>query len=234
MKTVVLFDIDGTLLASGGVGRRAFEKELGARIGVLGARGAPGYRYDGKTDRQIARELMRQAGHDDGAIDAMIEPLIADYLVRLREELDEGAPGLRVHAGIFPLLDALEARDDVVLGLLTGNVVGGAALKLGAAGIAPQRFVVGAYGSDHEHRPELPAIAQRRAAALLGCDVPGRAIVIIGDTPADVECGRGIGARAIGVATGHFSVDDLASHDPYAVFPDLSDLDAVLEAICNA
>ena len=234
MKTVVLFDIDGTLLASGGVGRRAFEGAMGARIGAVMARGTPDYRYDGKTDRQIGRDLLRLAGHTDDAIDEMLDDIIADYLVRLREELATGASNVRVHTGILALLDALEARDDAVVGLLTGNVVDGAVLKLTAAGIAPQRFAVGAFGSDHELRPELPAIAQRRAAALLGCEVPGRAIVIIGDTPADVHCGRGIGARAIAVATGHFSVAELASHAPHAVFADFSDIDAALRAIFDA
>ena len=234
MKTVVLFDIDGTLLASGGVGRRAFEGALESRLGALGARGAPDYRYDGKTDRQIGRDVLRHAGRSHAEIDLMLDELIADYLVRLREELDAGAPGMRVHAGILPLLDALEARDDAVLGLLTGNVMAGAALKLGAAGIEPARFLVGAFGSDHELRSELPPIAQRRASALLRCDVPGRSMVIIGDTPADVQCGRGIGARAIAVATGHFSVTDLGEHAPHAVFADLTDIAAVLEAIFDA
>ncbi len=234
MKTVVLFDIDGTLLASGGVGRRAFEGALEARVGAVHARGAPDYRYDGKTDRQIGRELLRHAGHADAAIDAMLDAIIADYLVRLRAELGAGAPGLRVHAGILGLLDALEARDDVLLGLLTGNVADGAALKLGAAGILPQRFVVGAFGSDHELRPELPAIAQQRASARLGYDVLGASVVIIGDTPADVQCGRGIGARAVAVATGHFSVAELAAHGPQAVFADFSDVAAAVEAICHA
>src|SRR5450759_4382660 len=141
---------------------------------------------------------------------------------------------MKVHAGIHALLDALEARADVLLGLLTGNIAGGAALKLGAASIAPHRFRVGAYGSDHEHRSELPAIALARASELLGYGVAGRSVIIVGDTPADVQCGRGIGARAVAVATGHFTVADLAAHDPYAVFEDLSDIDAVLGAICNA
>lgn len=231
MTTVVLFDIDGTILASGGVGRRAFEGALEARVGV---RGAAEYRYDGKTDRQIGRDLMRMAGHADADIDAMLDGIIADYLMRLQGEIDRGVAGVRVHAGILDLLDALEARDDVLLGLLTGNVVDGASLKLRAAGIAPERFRVGAFGSDHEHRPELPAIAQARASALLGHDVAGRSVVIIGDTPADVQCGRGIGARAVAVATGHFTVEQLAEHDPFAVFQDLSDTKAAVGAICDA
>ena len=231
MTNVVLFDIDGTLLASGGVGRRAMEGALHTHFGTVGP---DHYRYDGKTDRQIVRELMRLSGFPDGDIDVRMDTLLADYLARLAIELADKPPGMKVHAGIHALLDALEARADVLLGLLTGNVAGGAALKLGAAGIAPHRFRVGAYGSDNEHRSELPAIALARASELLGYGVAGRSVIIVGDTPADVQCGRGIGARAVAVATGHFTVDDLAAHDPYAVFEDLSDIDAVLGVICDA
>ncbi len=228
---VVLFDIDGTLLASGGVGRRAME---GAMLAQFGTIGPSGYRYDGKTDKQIARESMRMSGFTDADIDARMEVLLADYLGRLERTVESEMRGIRIHAGIPALLDALEARGDVVLGLLTGNIARGAAFKLRAAGLAPERFVVGAFGSDHELRPELPAIAQRRASERLGYAVAGDALVIIGDTPADVECGRRVGARAVAVATGHFSAADLAQHAPHAVFDDFSDVAAALQAICDA
>jgi phosphoglycolate phosphatase-like HAD superfamily hydrolase len=231
MTRVVLFDIDGTLLASGGVGRRAME---GALLAHFGTAGPSGYRYDGKTDRQIARESMRHAGFADADIDERMESLLADYLARLEQAMASGAHDVRTHEGIPELLDALQARGDVLLGLLTGNIAPGAALKLRAAGLEPARFRVGAYGSDHEDRPALPAIAQRRAAELLAHDVQGESVVIIGDTPADVQCGRGIGARAVAVATGHFTMADLAEHAPHAVLEDFSDLDASLGAICNA
>jgi phosphoglycolate phosphatase-like HAD superfamily hydrolase len=136
--------------------------------------------------------------------------------------------------GVPELLDALETRDDVVLGLLTGNLRAGAAIKLTAAGVDIARFRVGAFGSDHHHRPELPAIAQRRAREELGLDVPGERVVVIGDTPADIECGRGIGARAIAVATGRYSVEELERHAPFAVFPTLADTNAVVRAITDA
>lgn len=228
---LVLFDVDGTLLQSDGAGRSAME---GALTTVFGSSGDPSYRYDGKTDRQIVRECMRMQGFSDTDIDARMDALLADYLARLDLELAEGLGNMRVHTGILPLLDALEARIDVLLGLLTGNIAGGASLKLRAAGIAPERFRLGAYGSDHEHRVELPAIAQARASDLLGFGVHGHSVVIIGDTPADVQCGRGIGARAVAVATGHFSVADLAEHRPHAVFADFSDVDAAIGAICDA
>lgn len=231
MKRVVLFDIDGTLLASGGVGRRAME---GALLSHFGTAGPSGYRYDGKTDKQIARESMRMAGFSDATIDERMDVLLGEYVARLTETVESGAHGVRVHAGIAALLDALEARDDVLLGLLTGNIAVGAALKLRAAGLRSERFRVGAYGSDHEHRPELPAIAQGRASAHLGYAVQGDSVVIIGDTPADIECGRGIGARAVAVATGHFAVADLQAHGPHAVFADFTDLEASVAAICDA
>ena len=121
-----------------------------------------------------------------------------------------------------------------MLGLLTGNIAEGAARKLRSAGLDPSRFAVGAFGSDHEHRVELPGIARERASALLGRDVPGAACVIIGDTPSDVACGRSIGARAIAVATGHYDAATLAACDPHAVFADLSDTEAVVRAIVDA
>jgi phosphoglycolate phosphatase len=143
------------------------------------------------------------------------------------------SPPPRVYEGVEALLDALEARDDVTLGLLTGNIEAGARIKLAAVGIDFERFEVNAFGSDHELRPELPAVAQRRAHAHLGYPLPGSSVVVIGDTPADIACGRGIGARAIAVATGRFGVDELARHAPAAVFESLADTDAVLDAILS-
>jgi phosphoglycolate phosphatase-like HAD superfamily hydrolase len=133
--------------------------------------------------------------------------------------------------GIERLLLKLAAEPRVALGLLTGNLVDGAELKLRSAGIDTRQFVVGAYGSDSHDRAELPAIAAARARPLFGHVPSGEEVVIIGDTPADIACGRGIGARAIAVATGAYTVDELAAHDPWALVPDLSDTDAVMSAI---
>ena len=228
---LVLFDIDGTLLNSGGMGRAAMQRALGL---VFGSPGNPSYRYDGKTDKQIVRDVMRLEGHADEHIDARMEKLIELYLDGLREGAKSGKFNVRPLEGVVPLLDALDQRKDVVLGLLTGNVEPGARIKLTAAGIDPDRFRVNAFGSDHEHRPELPAIAQRRAGETLGLDIAGDRLVVIGDTPADIECGRSLGARAIGVASGHYTVEQLQSHKPYAVFPSLKNTQHVLETILNA
>jgi phosphoglycolate phosphatase len=228
---LVLFDIDGTLLNSGGMGRAAMQRALGL---VFGSPGNPSYRYDGKTDKQIVREVMRMEGHSDEHIDSRMEKLVGLYLEGLREGAKSGKFNVRPLEGVPEILDALEERDDVILGLLTGNVEPGARIKLAAAGINPDRFKISAFGSDHEHRPELPGIAQRRAGETLGVDIAGERVVVIGDTPADIECGRSLGARAIGVASGHYTVEQLQAHQPYAVFPSLRNTEEVLETILNA
>jgi phosphoglycolate phosphatase len=225
---LVLFDIDGTLLLTDGAGRRAIHRAL---IEIFGDTGPADHRFDGKTDPQIVRELMRVVGHEDQHIDARMQELFDRYVVCLREELRDPEHRAVPLPGVTELLAALSERDDVALGLLTGNLVEGARAKLEAVGIDPEMFVVGAYGSDHELRPALPAIAQRRARETLGIEARGRDVVVIGDTPADVECGRDIGARAIGVATGHYPTAILAEHGAVAVFPNLTDTDAVVRAI---
>ena len=226
---LVLFDIDGTILRSNGAGRRAM---IGALREIFGGTGPEDHRYDGKTDPQIVREVMRIEGHGDAHIDERMDALMTLYLTHLERELVEA--NTVVYPGIRELLDALEARDDTVLGLLTGNLREGAHAKLRAAGIDPGRFRIGAFGSDHEHRPELPALARQRAQAELGIDLEGEHLVIIGDTPADIECGRALGVRAIGVATGSYSVDELRRHAPHAVFETLADTARVVSAIVDA
>lgn len=225
---LVLFDIDGTLLWTDGAGRRAME---GALFEIFARHGDPAYRYDGKTDKQIAREQMRFAGMDDAVISARMDDVLDAYVLRLERELERDAATSRLCAGVQPLLDAVESHQRATLGLLTGNIEPGARRKLKAVGVDFSRFRANAFGSDHEERPQLPAVAQRRAEALLGATMPGDRIVIIGDTPADIHCGRSLGARAIGVATGRYSVDDLAAHHPSAVFETLEDTAAVLAAI---
>ena len=225
---LVLFDIDGTILLTDGAGKRAIHRAL---TEVFGSTGPDDHPFGGKTDPQIVRELMRIEGHEDPHIDRHIPDVLGRYVAYLHQELAAGAESVRTMPGIHELLDVLEDREDVLLGLLTGNLVDGARAKLDAAGIDITRFRVGAYGSDHEMRGELAAVAQRRAREDLGVEVPGHDVVIIGDTPADLQCGRSIGARAIGVATGHYSAEDLAAYDAAAIFEDLSDTDAVVRVI---
>jgi phosphoglycolate phosphatase-like HAD superfamily hydrolase len=225
---LVLFDIDGTILLTDGAGKRAMDRAL---IEVFGSRGPDDHPFGGKTDPQIVRELMRIVGHEDPHIDTHMPALLDRYLAYLGQELDAGASKVETMPGIHALLDVLDQRHDVIVGLLTGNLVAGARAKLAAVGLEFERFKVGAFGSDHEARGELPAVAQRRAREQLGVDVAGPDVVVIGDTPADIHCGQSIGARAIAVATGHYSVDDLRAHHPAVVFEDLADTAAVVAAI---
>lgn len=227
---LVLFDIDGTMLWTDGAGRRAME---GALYALFGTTGDPAYRYDGKTDRQIAREELRASGVDDATIDARMHELLDAYVERLSDALSRDPTAARLCGGVLPLLDALEAHGGATLGLLTGNVEEGARQKLRAVGVDFARFRVSAFGSDHEERPELPAVAQRRAREILGLELTGHELVIIGDTPADIHCGRSLGVRAIGVATGRYSVEDLLAHAPHAAFATLDDTDAVLTALLD-
>jgi phosphoglycolate phosphatase len=227
---LVLFDIDGTILLTDGAGKRAIHRAL---IEIFGATGPEDHAFGGKTDPQIVRELMRHVGHGDEHIDARMTELLDLYVVYLHEELSSGAEGVRLMPGVRELLDALDERDDVIIGLLTGNLEEGARAKLRSAGIDPGRFVVGAFGSDHEERGELPAVAQRRAHEQLGVVVSGPDVIVIGDTPADIHCGRGVGARAIAVATGHYTMAELREHTPAALFLDLSGTADVVRAILD-
>lgn len=224
---VVCFDIDGTLIWTDGAGRRAIHRAL---LQILGTAGPiETFRFDWRTDGEIVTRLAEAAGLRPDA--ELVARVLERYVAMLEEELARRGHRTTVLPGVTQILGALEARRDCVLGLVTGNVVAGARLKLGSAGIDPARFRVGAFGTDSQARPELPSIAQQRASELLGRPVPGSDLVIIGDTPADVQCGRGIGARAIGVGTAAYTAEQLIAAGADAAFSDLSDVTAVMEAI---
>jgi phosphoglycolate phosphatase len=226
---LVLFDIDGTLLWSDGAGRSAITAALLDEMGATGP--IEGFRFDGKTDPQIVHELMLAAEHPHAHSSSHIQAVCHRYVELLQRELAAGRRSPYVYPGVGELLDALEHRPDAVLGLLTGNLVDGARLKLASVGIDFDRFPVGAFGSDAAEREKLPAVAAARAAPLMGEAPRGDKIVIIGDTPADVTCGASVGARPIAVATGHYGVETLRAAGAYAVFEDFSDTDGVLAAI---
>lgn len=226
---LVLFDIDGTLLLTAGAGRRAIVTAISEAVGHSGSLNQ--VRFDGKTDPQIVAELLEAAGHRGPHAPDRVEGLCRRYVDLLALELQRPTSRTTIMPGVLQLLDRLEAENGVVLGLLTGNVADGAALKLKSGGLDPNRFRIGAYGSDAAHRPDLPPIAARRAESLFGRVPSGPEVVIIGDTPADIACGECISARAVAVATGAYSVTDLQACGPHAVFETLSDTDRVVEAI---
>ncbi len=229
MPNLVLFDIDGTLLLTAGAGRRAIVAAL--REEVDDPRAYEGIRFDGKTDPQIVAEMLEAAGQSAARDSERVRRLCRRYLELLALELQRPTTRTTLMPGVERLLDRLDASPGVVLGLLTGNLAEGAALKLRSGGIDPARFRVGAYGSDAAHRPLLPEIAARRAEPIFGRIPGGSEVVIIGDTPADIHCGQGISARALGVATGSYTMSDLEACGAHAVFGNLSDTEGVMEAI---
>jgi phosphoglycolate phosphatase-like HAD superfamily hydrolase len=230
MRRLILFDIDGTLLNADGAGKRAVNDALVEVFGTTGP--IDRYSFAGRTDPQIARALMTADGMAQDEVDARLDALWESYLGHLRREIEDAE--VRPLPGVPALLERVEgAGGDVVMGLLTGNIREGARIKVEAAGLGWERFRVGAFGSDHADRPELPAVAVRRARDLTGVDFAGKEIVILGDTPFDIECGAHLGVRTVAVATGHHPPDELAAHGPDHLFADFRDTDAVWDAIAG-
>ena len=220
---LVLFDIDCTLVDAHGAGGRAILRAIKDAYGVEGELGD--YSFHGRTDPGIISDLATLWGADGrGDVDACI----ARYLELLGSEIDGGE--VETLPGIRELVTALAADRRALVGLLTGNVEKGARLKLEPTGLL-SLFKVGAYGSDSALRAELPAVAVARAEALTGRRYAGKDVVVIGDTPADVECGASLGVTAVAVATGRHSVEELAGHAPDHLFADLSDWRSAYEAI---
>lgn len=225
MRRLVLFDIDGTLLR-GGPAKDAFVDAMTETYGTPGALDAVS--FAGKTDPQIARELLSRAGLSNEEIDRGLERLWGRYLTYLEERLPSDP--VRVLPGAGELLDALAVLEDVGVGLLTGNIEGGARLKLSSGGLW-EHFTFGSYGSDHEERDELPAIAVGRAREVYGDIVSAELAVVIGDTPRDVACGKSAGTRTIAVATGSYGMDDLSACGPDHLLEDLSATSDVVDLL---
>lgn len=228
MKRLLLFDIDGTLLSTGGAARRTFQYALERVYGTSGP--IDNHPFNGKTDPQIARELLRAAGLDDQRIDVGLPELYDTYVAALRREMLMIGYRATVYPGVRELLTALSAEADAVLGLLTGNVESGADLKLSSAGLRDY-FSFGVYGSDCEQRVGLPPIAVERAHQLTGRQFEGTDIVIIGDTPHDVRCGEVLGSYTVGVTTGGHSRLELEEAGAHAVFDDFTNTASVLRVL---
>lgn len=225
MRRIILFDIDGTLV-SGGPAKDAF---VDAMTDVYGTPGDfENVSFAGKTDPQIARELLAGAGLPDEEIYDGLPRLWEGYLGNLEARLPERP--VDVLPGVPALLDALQEVDDVGVGLLTGNIAGGARLKLSSGGLWGG-FPFGSYGSDHEERDELPSIALQRARGLWGDHLLPTDAIVVGDTPRDVQCGKAGGTRTLAVATGAFSLDDLATTNPDHLVADLTSTTAIVELL---
>jgi phosphoglycolate phosphatase-like HAD superfamily hydrolase len=224
---LVLFDIDGTLLTSAGLAGRIFTDILAEVVGRPVA--LDGYSMAGKTDPRIVRDLLERAGLEATRIDETIAAVLDRYVERFAPVI-AASPRPRLFPGIRELVTRLADNPQVVLGLLTGNIERGAVLKLERFGLR-RFFRLGAYGSDSEDRRALVKVAVERAAALTGRRFEGRDVVVIGDTPRDIDCGRAAGAFTVAVGTGPIPVSELAAHEPDVLFEDFSDVDSVVEAI---
>ena len=225
MHTLILFDIDGTLVR-GTAAKFAFETAMLETYGTAGA--VDSYDFSGKTDPQIARELLLAAGLEDAAVEAGLAGLWDRYIGELESRIIENP--MKLLPGVADLIAALDAEPDVALGLVTGNIIRGARVKLGSVGLA-ECFEVGGYGSDHAVREYLPAIALERAFEAWGVRFPPASAVIVGDTPRDVQCGKHEGTRTVAVATGRIPREQLEATGADAVFDDFSDVGSVIEVL---
>ena len=217
---LVLFDIDGTLLLSGGAGTRSLHRAFQVRYGI-----EPDWtsiRFDGKTDPLIIQELISQYGLDD-------EPgqeIYDIYLSILPDEIRR-SPNFQVLAGARELVSYLSADSAFLIGLATGNVETGARLKVERAGLSSY-FVFGGYGSDSGDRTELIRTAIRRGSELTAPRVPDE-VFVIGDTPRDIRHGRAAGATTIAVATGSYGLEELNLYNPDLAVAGLHPMGPILE-----
>lgn len=222
---LLLFDIDGTLV-QGGPAKSAFGAALSSVFGTAGP--IAGHDFAGKTDPRIARELLLAAGLTSAEIEAGLPRFWDRYLSELARRIPSDPA--RPLPGVAALVPLLAARQDVALGLVTGNIREGARLKLASARLW-DRFPVGAFGCDSAARNELPAIAVRRAAAHWGRPFRNSDVVVIGDTPRDVACGRAARAATVAVATGHFTAAELEAASPDLLLPGFADVNAAVAAL---
>ena len=216
MKTLLLWDIDGTLISSGGAGMQALETGLRHALGVDGS--LADIDFAGRTDRWIVRRIFEKFSlpHTEENFANLIDGYIAALPATLAN------PRARVLPGVREILTTAAARSDIAQGLLTGNLRRGAKTKLGHHALW-DFFAFGGFADDAELRNEISPHALRRAQEHTQTTFVPQRVWVIGDTPHDIECGRVIGARTLAVATGSHTAKQLAAHSPDAVFEDLSD-----------
>jgi phosphoglycolate phosphatase len=215
--TVVLFDIDGTLILTGGAGRRAFERAFSQLTGQVEA--VRGFSFGGMTDRGIARRGLENIGQ--AYDEALVEQLFDAYMEALSEELAR-CTTYQVMPGVEALLPRLAELPQVAIGLGTGNLKRGAEAKLRVRDLW-EPFGFGGFGCDHEDRCELLRIGAARGADALGLPLAACRVVVVGDTVRDVSAAQGMAARCIAVETGGVSAQELRAAGADAVFRDLTD-----------
>lgn len=218
---VCLFDIDGTLISSGGAGKAALEAALASEFGITHV--IEKLQLSGRTDRAIAHDLLHYLGLDHSP--ETWQRLIQGYLRHLPDTL-RTTPG-RVLPGIVELLQVFQKRGDILVGLLTGNLREGARVKLGHFGLY-HHFRVGGYGDHHLDRDDVAREALTEVLALLACEIDPGDIWVVGDTPLDIRCARAIGARVAAVCTGWHTREELARHGPDLLLEDLTDPTSLL------
>ena len=224
MPKLILFDIDGTLVLTGGAGIRAMNRAGEEILGVLNL--LDGIPCAGRTDWIILHDALTKAGHE---LDEGLFARMRDAHIRyLAEEIEHPGDGVKdVMPGIGELLPALQSRDDVFLGLLTGNFEEAARIKLGHFDLWDY-FRCGAFGDDAADRNALVPFAVDRARACGLGSFDYADVVVIGDTPHDVACAVAVGARPVAVATGSFTVEQLRATGARIVLEDLRDTAAFL------
>ena len=226
--TIVLFDIDGTLVRTGGAGVRAMSRAFEDLFGVAGA--FDGIPMAGRTDKGIIEDAAARAGVEAGM--PLFESFRRKYCERLLEALPELGYRRCVLPGVLPLLDALAPRSDVFVALLTGNCEQGARLKLEHFDLW-RFFPCGAFGDDVRNRNELFAVAMQRAREHGAPEVAREDVIVVGDTELDVACAAAGGARSVAVATGPANSAALRQCGADVVFEDLSDTEAFLRLLLN-
>ncbi len=222
---LLLFDIDGTLVSTGGAGVYALRQALTERFGVNDD--LRNIEIAGMTDSGIVANILKK--HKIPGTQENITAFLEMYVDLLELELPRRRGTLL--PGILPLLKKLKSRQHLVLGLLTGNLRRGAQLKLEHYGVW-QFFEFGAFADDHHDRNELGAFARARAREKHGWEFAAARIDVIGDTPRDIACGKAFGARTIAVATGSWPREKLAEHEPDFVFDDLRNIENVISTLC--
>jgi len=217
-RIIALFDIDGTLLRAGGAGRRAVELALSEVLDELDEEvSLHAVEFAGRTDPWIVRTALMQYGV--AAEDALVHDVLRRYVAHLPREL-ERASAFEVLPGVLSLLSELSNRDDLVLGLGTGNTEPAAYAKLARGGLE-SFFAFGGFGSDHAERPELLRTALHRGLERTGVEMEDARVVVIGDTPHDVAAARAIGARCVAVSTGGYEASALQAAGASVVVSDL-------------